>query len=84
MYFSLLVDESNDRGVQVKDLLLLLNFFDTTLVRTITRFIDLPSVTDGSAAAVFAKINECLVSRGLKYEHLICFNSDTCNTMKGQ
>ena len=27
---------------------------------------------------------QCLTSCGLKYEHLVCFNSDTCNTMKGQ
>ena len=84
MYFSLLVDESNDRGVEIKDLVLLLRFFDTTLMRAVTRFIDLPSVTDGSASAIFATINDCLVRRGLKYEHLICFNSDTCNTMKGK
>ena len=35
---------------------------------------------DGSAAA---KMDECLVSRGLTYDHLVSFNSDTCSTMKG-
>ena len=79
MYFSLLVEKSNDRGVEVKDLVLFLRFFDTTLMRAVTRFIDLPSVTDGSASAIFATINDCLVRQGL-----ICFNSDTCNTMKGK
>ena len=63
---------------------MLLRFFDTTLMRAVTRFIDLPPVTDGSASAIFTTINDCLVRRGLKYEHLICFNSDTCNTMKGK
>ena len=53
-------------------------------MRAVTRFINLPSVTDGSAPAIFATINDCLVRQGLKYEHLICFNSDTCNTMKGK
>ena len=84
VYFSLLVDESNDRGVEVKDLVLLLRFFDTTLMRAVTRFIDLPPITDGSASAIFATINDCLVRRGLEYEHLICFNSDTSNTMKAK
>ena len=53
-------------------------------MRAVTRFVDLPSVTDGSASAIFVTINECIVKRGLTYEHLICFNSDTCNTMKRQ
>ena len=30
------------------------------------------------------KIDDCLMSRGLVYEHLVCFNSDTCNIMKGR
>ena len=30
VYFSLLVDESNDRGVEAKDLVVLLRFFDTS------------------------------------------------------
>ena len=84
VYFSLLVDESNDRGVEAKDLVVLLRFFDTSVMKAVTRFIDLPTANDGTAAAIFAKIDECLVSRGLQYQHLICFNSDTCNTMKGQ
>ena len=84
VHFSLLVDESNDRGVEAKDLVVLLRFFDTSIMKAVTRFIDLPTANDGTAAAIFAKIDECLVSRGLQYQHLICFNSDTCNTMKGQ
>ena len=53
MYFSLLVDESNDRRVEVKDLVVLLRFFDKTSMRAVTRFIDLPSVTGGSASAIY-------------------------------
>ena len=64
--------------------MVLLRFFDTSVMKAVTRFIDLPTANDGTAAAIFAKIDECLVSRGLQYQHLICFNSDTCNTMKGQ
>ena len=82
VFFSLLVDESNDRGVEAKDLVVLLRFFDMFVMKAVTRFIDLPTANDGTAAAIFAKIDECLVSQGLQYQHLICFNSDTCNTRK--
>ena len=84
VYYSLLVDESNDRGVEAKDLVVLLRFFDPSVMKAVTRFIDLPTSNDGSAAAIFSKIDECLQTRGLVYEHLISFNSDTCNTMKGK
>ena len=70
--------------MEAKDLVLLLRFFDTSVMKAVTRFIDLPTANDGTAAAIVAKIDESLVSRGLQYQHLICFNSDTCNTMKGQ
>ena len=84
VFFSLLVDESNDRGVEAKGLVVLLQFFDMSVMKAVTCFIDLLTTNDGTAAAIFAKIDECLVSHGLQYQHLICFNSDTCNTMKGQ
>lgn len=83
IFFSLLVDESSDHGVEAKDLVVLLRFFDPSAMKAVTRFVDLPTANDGSAAAIFAKIDECLVSRGLKYDHLVSFNSDTCSTMKG-
>ena len=84
VYYSLLVDESNDRGVNAKDLVVLLRFFDPSAMKAVTRFIDLPTANDGTAAAIFMKIDECLMSRGLVYDHLVCFNSNTCNTMKGR
>ena len=68
-FFSLLVDESNDCGVEAKDLVVLLRFFDPSAMKAVTRFVDLPTANDGSAAGIFAKIDECLVSRGLKYDH---------------
>ena len=84
IYYNLLVDESNDRGVEAKDLVVLLRFFDPSARKAVTRFVDLPTANDGTAAAIFMKIDECLMSRGLLYEHLVCFTSDTCNTMKGK
>ncbi len=53
-------------------------------MRAVTRFIDLPTANDGKAAAIFAKIEESFTSHCIGFENLICFNSDTCNTIKGQ
>ena len=50
VYYSLLVDESNDRGVDAKDLVVLLRFFDPSAMKAVTRFIDLPTANDGTAA----------------------------------
>ena len=84
VYYSLLVDESNDRGVEAKDLVIMLRFFDNSIMRAVTRFLALPTANDGTAAKIFEKIDQCLQSHGLSYSNMLCFNSDTCNTMKGQ
>lgn len=60
-----------------------LRFFDAILVKPVTRFIDLPTANDGTAAAIFEKVDSYLSSCQVTYD-MICFNSDTCNTMKGQ
>ena len=59
---SLLVDESNDRGVEAKALVVLLRYFNPSVMKAVTRFIDLLTANDGSAAAIFTKIDECLTS----------------------
>ena len=84
VYFCLLIVESNDRRVEVKDLVMLLRFFVISIMKVVTKFFDLPTSNNGTAAAIFAKIDESIVSNGLSYDHLVSFNSDTCNTMKGQ
>ena len=81
VFFSLLMDESNDHGVEAKDLVVMLQFFDPTVMRAVTRFLDLPTANDGTAAAIFEKVNGYLNSCNLSYDQLVCFNSDTCNTM---
>ena len=75
VYYSLLVDKSNDRGVEAKDLVMLVRFFDTTytVMRAVTRFVDLPTANHGTAAAIFEKIDQTLISQGIKYENLLCF-----------
>lgn len=84
VFFSLLVDESNDRGVEAKDLVVLVQFFDTKVMKAATRFLDLLTANDGRAEAIFKEINDYFIKNGIKYEQMISFNSDTCNTMKGK
>ena len=67
IFFCLLIDESNDRGVEAKYLVILLRFFDPTVMKSVTRFIDLPTTNNGTAAAIFEKVDECLTSRQLPY-----------------
>lgn len=69
--------------MEAKDLVVLVQFFDLKNMEAVTHFIDLPTGNDGTAAAIFAKMDECLVCHGLKFENLLSLNSDTCNTMKG-
>ena len=74
----------NDRGIEAKDLVVLLRFFDMSIMRAVTRFIDLPTANNGTAAAIFTEIDKCLTLQGLSYSNMVSFNSDSCNTMKGQ
>ena len=55
--YRLLIDESNNRGVEAKGLVVLVRFFDHRVMRAVTRFIALPT---GTAAAIFAKLDDCL------------------------
>ena len=45
VYYSLLVDESNDRGIDARDLVVLLIFFDPYAMKAVTRFTDLEQPT---------------------------------------
>lgn len=70
VYYSLLVDESNDRGVEAKDLVVLLRFFDNSIMRAVARFLALPTANNGSVAAIFEKIDQCLTLYGLSYSNM--------------
>ena len=48
VYFSLLVGESNDKGVEAKDLVMLLRFINMSVMKAITCFIDLPTANNGN------------------------------------
>ena len=72
----------NDRCVEVKDLVVLLPL--TPAMKPVTRFLNLLTANDRTAAAIFDNINTHLTSHQLKYDNFICFNNDTCHAMKGQ
>ena len=64
MFFNLLIDESNDHGIEAKDAIILVKFFDPVIMKEITRFLDLPTANDGTAATIFHKIHGCLEFNG--------------------
>lgn len=84
VFYSLLIDESNNRGVEAKDLVILARFFDPRVIKAVTRFVGLPTANSGTAAAIFDKVDKCLTGHGIQYGQLLAFNSDTCSTTKGQ
>ena len=79
--FSILVDESNNRGTQ-KCLAVMVRIFDGESV--ITRFLDMPIANNTNADTLFDALNECLISRGLSYSNVMGYMSDKCNLMKGK
>ena len=84
VYHSLLVDESNDCGVVAKDLVVLVRFFNVSIMTAVTCLIGLPTANDSTTAAIFTEIDKCLTSRGFSYGNMLSFNSGTYNTMRGQ
>lgn len=84
MFYSILIDESNDRGVEAKDLVVMVRFFDPRVMKAVIWFVTLPKANNRTAAGIFEKLDECLQENGIKYSRLLAFNSVTCNTMKGQ
>ena len=43
-----------------KGMVVLFRFFDHRVMRAVTRFIALPTANDSTAAAIFAKLDDCL------------------------
>ena len=57
--YSLMIDESNDRGSD-KLLVILVRVFDDSLGKAVTRLIDIPVCNVSTAAAIYDKMLECL------------------------
>ena len=64
--------------VEVKDLDVLLKFLDASIMKLSLALLTI------QMPMMVTLLRFLLISRGLQYQHLICFYSETCNTMKGQ
>ena len=80
-FFSILMDESNDKTD--KSCIILLRVLDLNVGDTRTRFLDMPVVNIGTAQNLYAALKESLTSKGLDFSRCIAFMSDTTNVMKG-
>ena len=80
-YFSIMMDESNDKTD--KSCIILVRVLDPILGDIRTRFLDMPIVNIGTAANLFRALKSSLESQGLDFSKAISFMSDTTNVMKG-
>ena len=81
IFFSILMDESNDRTD--KSCIILVRVFDSNVGDVRTRFIDMPIVNIGSARNLFDALKLSLSNNGLDFSKCLSFMSDTTNVMKG-
>ena len=81
--YSLLCDESNDRGDSVKLLTVLVRAYESSNGVTRTRHLETVAIADLSSSGIFDSIEEVLRKYGLEFSNMISFASDTCNVMKG-
>jgi hypothetical protein len=81
--FSLLCDESNEKGDSVKLLTVLIRSYECERSSIATRHLHTVGITGMTAADIFESIEEVLVKYDLEFSNLIAFASDTCNVMKG-
>ena len=80
-FFSILMDESNDKTD--KSCIILLRVLDLNVGDTRTRFLDMPVVNIGTAQNLYAALKESLTSKGLDFSRCIAFMSDTTNVNEG-
>ena len=81
--FSLLCDESNDRGDSVKLLTILVRLYDPGNQIIVTRHLETVGITDLTADGIFSAIAQTLQKYNVPFSNLLSFVSDTCNVMKG-
>ena len=81
IFFSILMDESNDRTD--KSCIILVRVFDSNVGDVRTRFLDMPIVNIGSARNLFDALKLSLSNNGLDFSKCLSFMSDTTNVMKG-
>lgn len=80
-FFSILMDESNDKTD--KSCIILVRVLDLDAADIRTRFLDMPVVNIGTAQNLFVALKESLHHNNLDFSECIAFMSDTTNVMKG-
>ena len=80
--FSLLCDESNEKGDTVKLLTILIRSYECENSSVVTKHVDTMGITCVTAADIFNSIKNVVLRYGLDFSNLIAFASETCNVMK--
>ena len=81
--FSLLMDESTDRGVKKREGTLI-RYYDECSLKVATGFLGLQEVPEANASNLFECLDFHITQAGLGYEKLIGWNSDGANVMLGK
>jgi hypothetical protein len=81
--FSVLIDESNEKGDSVKLLTILVRSYECSRAVIATRHLHTVGITDFTAAGIFTSLKDVIHQYDLSFSNIISFVSDTCNTMKG-
>ena len=81
--FSLLMDESTDRGV-VKREGTLIRYYDESTLHIATGFLGLQEVPEANASNLFECLDFHITQASLSYEKLIGWNSDGASVMLGR
>ena len=81
--FSLLCDESNDKGAQVKLLTILIRLSDAQNGFVVTHPLETIGPADLTASGIFAALENALHKYNIQFNIMLSFASDTCDVMKG-
>ena len=81
--FSLLCDESNERGDTEKLLMILVRIFEEAHGQVTARHLETVGIVDFSANGIFTAIQDTLLRHGLAFERIVSFASNMCNVLKG-
>jgi len=81
--FSILMDESTDRGVKKREGTLI-RYYDESTLKVATGFLGLQEVPEANASNLFECLDFHIKQAGLGYEKMIGWNSDGASVMLGK
>ena len=81
--FSLIIDETTDIST-VKQLVLICRYYDSTLRKTVDKYLALISVTDCSASGIVKSLLNFFEKHAIPFDNLIGFASDNASLMMGR